>query len=129
MNHLSDAAIVPVASPSGRTRVAKYDWTKLSEELSGCGCAVIERLLSPEECRQIAGLYSQKGHFLSHINMARHDFGKGEYRYFKDPLPELLGELRTALYLRLRPAQLSKAGMTCKSGAGPTEISPMKGRS
>jgi hypothetical protein len=95
--------IVPVASAaqSAEARVAKYDWQKLSDELSGYGCAVIEKLLSPEECQQIAGLYPQEEHFRSHIHMARHGFGKGEYRYFKYPLPDLLGCLRTALYPRL----------------------------
>jgi uncharacterized protein len=82
-------------------RVAQYDWSALSKELSGYGCAVIKNLLSPEECRQIAGLYQEEGRFRSHIHMARHGFGKGEYRYFKYPLPDLIGGLRTALYRHL----------------------------
>jgi uncharacterized protein len=86
---------------SAEARVAGYDWKTLSEDLSGYGCAVIEKLLSPEECRQIAGLYPDERHFRSHIHMARHGFGRGEYRYFKYPLPDLLGRLRTALYPRL----------------------------
>src|ERR1700722_15564359 len=73
----------------------------LSDELGGFGCAVMEKLLPPEECRLIAGLYPEEGHFRSHIHMARHGFGKGEYRYFRYPLPDLLGALRTALYPRL----------------------------
>jgi O6-methylguanine-DNA--protein-cysteine methyltransferase len=85
-------AIVPAASAdkSAEARVAKYDWLRLSDELSGSGCAVIEKL-SPEECQQIAALYPQGDHFRSHVHMARYGFGKGEYRYFKYPLPELLG--------------------------------------
>jgi uncharacterized protein len=98
MNALSDAAVAHASSQSETTPVAKYDWTKLSEDLNSYGCVVIERLLSPKQCRQIAGLYSEKDHFRNHINMARHGFGKGEYRYFKYPLPELLVELRTTLY-------------------------------
>jgi hypothetical protein len=95
-----------IASPvsavqSAEARVAKYDWRRLSEELSSYGCAVIEKLLSAEECRRIAGLYPEERHFRSHIHMARHGFGKGEYRYFKYPLPDLLAGLRTALYPRL----------------------------
>jgi hypothetical protein len=89
------------ALQSAETRVASYDWPALSTELSSFGCAVIEKLLSPQECLQIAGLYRQEEHFRSHIHMARHGFGKGEYRYFKYPLPDLLGGLRTALYPRL----------------------------
>jgi len=73
----------------GNGRVAKYDWAKISEELSSQGCAVIERLLYPDECRQVAALYPQEEHFRSHVHMARHGFGKGEYRYFKYPLPKL----------------------------------------
>ncbi|MCV9998809.1 2OG-Fe(II) oxygenase [Pararhizobium sp. YC-54] len=89
------------ASLSAEARIAQYDWNALSEELNGFGCVVIEKLLSPEECRHIAGLYQEEKHFRSHIHMARHGFGKGEYRYFKYPLPELIEALRTALYPRL----------------------------
>ena len=50
----------------GNGRVAKYDWAKISEELSSQGCAVIERLLYPDECCQVAALYPQEEHFRSH---------------------------------------------------------------
>ena len=83
---------------SAAARVAAYDWQALEVELDTYGCAVLPKLLSPKECRTIAALYSDESHFRSHIHMARHGFGKGEYRYFKYPLPDLLGELRTALY-------------------------------
>ena len=86
---------------SAEARIARYDWQTVAEELSNYGCAVLEKLLLPEECRDIAGLYPHEEHFRSHIHMARHGFGKGEYRYFKYPLPDLIGSLRTALYPRL----------------------------
>ena len=82
-------------------RVARYDWQALTGELDSFGCAVLKRLMTPQECARIAALYPQEEHFRSHIHMARHGFGKGEYRYFSYPLPELLGGLRTALYPRL----------------------------
>ena len=82
-------------------RVSQYDWNTLSEEINGHGCAVIEKLLSPEECRQIAGLYPEGDHFRSHIHMARHGFGRGEYRYVRYPLPDLIDGLHTALYPHL----------------------------
>jgi len=88
-----------VSSPGAR--VAAYDWQGLAGELDNYGCAVLPKLLSPEECRAIAALYSDESHFRSHIQMGRHGFGKGEYRYFKYPLPGLLGDLRTALYPHL----------------------------
>jgi hypothetical protein len=89
------------AVKSAETRVAGYDWKNFSEELSSFGCAAIRQLLTPDECRRIAGLYAEEGQFRSHIHMARHGFGKSEYKYFKYPLPDLLGGLRTALYPRL----------------------------
>ncbi|WP_413988214.1 2OG-Fe(II) oxygenase [Labrys okinawensis] len=79
-------------------RVAAYDWPGISEELGNYGCAILEKLLTQEECASLADLYPQEKHFRSHVHMARHGFGKGEYRYFSYPLPPLIGELRTALY-------------------------------
>lgn len=87
------------ASPAAR--VSSYDWPALAAELDEYGCTVLPKLLSPEECRAVAALYPDEGHFRSHVHMARYGFGKGEYRYFKYPLPALLGALRTALYPHL----------------------------
>jgi uncharacterized protein len=84
-------------------RVGAYDWPALASELDQYGAAVMQKLLTPEECREIAALYPHEEHFRNHIHMARHGFGKGEYRYFKYPLPKLLAGLRTALYPRLAP--------------------------
>jgi uncharacterized protein len=86
---------------SGQQRVAAHDWQAVAGELDAYGCAVLPKLLSGEECRTIAALYPDERHFRSHVVMARHGFGKGEYCYFKYPLPELLGDLRTALYPHL----------------------------
>ena len=79
-------------------RVGKYDWEALSQELSNYGCAVMKSLLSQEECRETARLYDDEVRFRSHVHMGRHGFGKGEYRYFKYPLPDLVLGLRTAVY-------------------------------
>lgn len=81
-------------------RIADYHWAAIGEELDGFGCAILPQLLSPDECRALSSLYSDESHFRSHVIMARHGFGKGEYRYFKYPLPDILGELRSALYPR-----------------------------
>lgn len=86
---------------SAEARVAAYDWQTVITDLDTYGCAVLSKLLSPDECRTIAALYSGESHFRSHVHMARHGFGKGEYRYFKYPLPALIDSLRTALYARL----------------------------
>ena len=95
------ASVTAFEDESAEARIAGYDWRELSAELSKYGCAIIKGLLSHEECQQMASLYLQEGHFRSHIRMAQHGFGKGEYRYFKYPLPDLLDRLRTALYPRL----------------------------
>jgi hypothetical protein len=91
----------PSAVVSAEQRVERYDWRTLASELDAHGAAAMEKLLSPKECAEIAALYSDEERFRSHIVMARHGFGKGEYRYFKYPLPEVLQDLRTALYARL----------------------------
>src|SRR5258708_17126199 len=88
---------------SGQGRISRYDWTTIASDLSSYGAAVLEKLLTKKECEGIAALYTEEEHFRSHIIMARHGFGKGEYRYFNYPLPSLLDGLRTLLYSRLAP--------------------------
>lgn len=70
-------------------------------EIDNQGWSVIEGLLTPVECRSIAALYDEEAPFRSRVMMARHGFGKGEYRYFSYPLPPRLGELRPVLYANL----------------------------
>nr|WP_211486993.1 2OG-Fe(II) oxygenase [Corallococcus exiguus] len=67
------------------------------------GCAVLEQLLTPDECEALALLYGVDDAFRSRVVMARHGFGRGEYKYFDHPLPEVVTELRTALYPCLAP--------------------------
>ena len=77
------------------------DWKRVAEELDERGSSVVERLVSPAQCRALAGLYEKEGVFRSRVVMARHGFGSGEYKYFSYPLPGLIGKLRTALYPEL----------------------------
>jgi hypothetical protein len=84
-------------------RVDAFDWQGIGRELDQHGNAVMEQLLSPEECRGIAGLYPNDDIFRSRVVMGRHGFGRGEYKYFSYPLPYLLSELRTAVYPHLVP--------------------------
>jgi len=67
------------AGVPAETRVAGYDWKSLAGALDDNGSAILPKLLSAVECRAIAALYPEEGHFRSHIHMARHGFGKGEY--------------------------------------------------
>lgn len=84
-------------------RVDALAWTDLATHLDGYGWAVAQRILIPDECGELAALYDDDRLFRSHIVMARHGFGRGEYKYFAYPLPGIVAELRTALYARLAP--------------------------
>jgi hypothetical protein len=84
------------------TRVGAIDWARISADLDAQGCAVIEKLLSADECDALAALYPDDAHFRSRIVMGRHGFGRGEYKYFSYPLPDLIAELRPALYAQLQ---------------------------
>jgi hypothetical protein len=84
-------------------RVDGGDWAHITEEVDEYGCALLPRLLTPEEAGQIADLYDQDEHFRSTVHMGRHRFGEGEYRYFDRPFPEPIEQLKQALYPRLLP--------------------------
>jgi hypothetical protein len=84
-------------------RVDGLDWQRIARDLDQQGNAVMDRLLSAEECRAIARLYPNDNGFRSRVVMERHGFGRGEYKYFSYPLPRLLGELRTTVYPHLVP--------------------------
>jgi uncharacterized protein len=84
-------------------RVNALDWARLSSELASQGCAVAERLLSAQQCRALTALYREEEPFRSRVVMSRHGFGRGEYKYFAYPLPDVVAELRTAFYPQLVP--------------------------
>jgi len=84
----------------GGTRI---EWGRIAQELDAAGVAVLPGLLGAAECRALAELYGDESLFRSRIVMSRHGFGRGEYRYFRYPLPPLIASLRTALYPRLVP--------------------------
>jgi hypothetical protein len=84
-------------------RVAAIDWMAATADLDAQGWAVLPKLLSIDECAATAGLYGAGEGFRSQVVMARHGFGRGEYRYFAYPLPPLVEDLRRTLYPRLAP--------------------------
>ncbi len=84
-------------------RVGTIDWARVSRDLDAGGWALLGQLLTAEECGALARLYDTAAHFRSTITMARHGFGRGEYKYFAYPLPALIAGLRTALYAPLAP--------------------------
>ncbi|MGH2388469.1 MAG: 2OG-Fe(II) oxygenase [Chloroflexota bacterium] len=84
-------------------RVDAQPWDTLAQEMNDHGCAPAGPLLTAEECGRLAALYDEPEHFRSTINMERYRFGKGEYRYFAYPVPEIIHRLREAFYPRLLP--------------------------
>ncbi|HGE8501687.1 2OG-Fe(II) oxygenase [Serratia ureilytica] len=85
------------------TRLAELDWAAIERELDAQGCVRLPGVLSQELCRELSGLYPQDAHFRSRVVMAKHGFGRGEYRYFAYPLPPPVAEARRLMYARLAP--------------------------
>jgi hypothetical protein len=104
----NDVSLVPenrsaAKSSSIQVRVDTVDWTKVHADLDAQGWAVVPQLLTLPEADLIAGLYHQEQGFRSQVIMARHGFGRGEYKYFSYPLPPLIQALRAATYPHLAP--------------------------
>ena len=79
-------------------RVARIDWKQVARDLDETGYALTGQLLSSADCAAVTRLYDKDDTFRSHVIMARHGFGQGEYKYFSYPLPSLVQELRAAVY-------------------------------
>ena len=94
-------AVLPPANTVG-SRVEALDWPRLTDELDARGFAVTAPVYTPTECDALAGMFDGDG-FRSTIDMARHRFGDGRYRYFDHPLPELIADARSAFYAQLAP--------------------------
>jgi uncharacterized protein len=94
---------VSITSTDNTDRVNALDWPRISQDLDTQGSAILERLIPSDECRAVVAMYPQDDLFRSRVVMARHGFGRGEYKYFAYPLPQIVAELRTELYPRLAP--------------------------
>ena len=84
-------------------RLDRCEWPAAIAHLDVHGWALLERLLTGHECDTVAGMYPDDQRFRNHVIMTRHGFGRGEYKYFSYPLPELVAALRTSMYPRLTP--------------------------
>ncbi|MFZ5914325.1 MAG: 2OG-Fe(II) oxygenase [Pseudomonadota bacterium] len=78
--------------------MSEIDWLTVLSDLDLRGWAVIKALLPAAQCRRVAAMFTAENIFRSHVHMARHAFGSGEYKYFSYPLPELIAQLRNDLY-------------------------------
>lgn len=84
-------------------RIDNFPWSRCYDDLNLHGYTVIEKLLAPSECVDIANSYGQENIFRKQVIMEKHGFGKGEYRYFAYPLPEIIGTIRSSIYPKLVP--------------------------
>ncbi|HDR9487040.1 TPA: 2OG-Fe(II) oxygenase [Burkholderia aenigmatica] len=84
-------------------RTNALDWAAVAAELDRHGCACVPGLLSAHDCDALASRYPDDGLYRSRVVMARHGFGRGEYKYFAYPLPPLIAELRATIYPHLAP--------------------------
>lgn len=88
-------------TPSLAERIDELDWTAAEKSLTARGYAVMPPILSTEECASLVTLYKDESRFRSHIIMERYRFGVGDYRYFGNPVPKIISELRTCAYPHL----------------------------
>ena len=98
----SPTALPAASAGTLAARVDALPWEDLSSALDASGHAVTPVLLAPDECDALAALFDQE-RFRSTIDMARHRFGDGRYRYFDHPLPEAIAVLRNSFYTHLAP--------------------------
>ncbi len=98
---MAQAARNSLARRSIAERIDALDWSGAEQSLSERGYAVTSPVLSPTECGELTALYNDATHFRSHIIMERYRFGIGDYKYFANPLPELVAELRSSAYPHL----------------------------
>ena len=103
-------------APSVARRIDDLDWKALGPSLTDRGFAVTAPILSPAECAALVALYNDAHRFRSHVIMERYRFGVGDYKYFANPLPELVADLRTATYPHLAKVANQWAEMLGEKG-------------
>ncbi len=103
------------------------DWDQIAQRITACGGAVTAPLLTPEECTRMRALWDTAA-FRSRIDMRRHGFGSGEYRYFDNPLPNEIAALRQAAYTRLAPIANHLAGLLGDDFNAPPTLPEMLSR-
>jgi uncharacterized protein len=108
------------ASPA--ERVADLDWLAITDGVDELGCVVAGPVLTADECRGLAGVYDEDQRFRSTVDMARHRFGEGQYRYFDYPLPDVVAELREAFWPHLLPIARAWAAKLGRPAPWPDEL-------
>jgi hypothetical protein len=97
------AAGTAAAAAPAVARIEALNWSQITDELNEQGSVLLKSVLAPQECVSLSSLYSNEVIFRSRVVMARHGFGRGEYKYFNYPLPPIIQGVRTALYREVAP--------------------------
>lgn len=106
-----------------RRRIERLEWARIEQSLDERGYATTPPLLSARQCAELVGLYPQRERFRKKIDMARLRFGVGEYKYFADPLPTVVEDLRALCYERLAPiADRWRRALDPSSAAMPSDL-------
>lgn len=122
------AAAARAATAAVRARLAAWDWPALRAALDARGWAETPTLLTPAECAALVALYADGRRFRKTVDMARHRFGAGQYRYFADPLPPLVAALRAEAYRRLAPIANGWERALGRPASWPTALPALRAR-
>src|SRR5438094_10381021 len=114
---MAQAARNRLARRSIAERIDALDWSGAEQSLSERGYAVTSPVLSPTECGELTAIYNDATHFRSHIIMERYRFGIGDYKYFANPLPDLVADLRSSAYPHLAEVANHWAGAPGETGS------------
>lgn len=109
-------------------RLAAFDWRAIEASLWERGFATTPRLLAPAECAALIALYGRAPRFRKTVEMERHSFGAGEYKYFRDPLPPLVAALRRHAYRRLAPIANAWQGALRRPERFPPALAALRAR-
>jgi uncharacterized protein len=116
------AATGATTSAALASRVDRFDWPALVAELDDLGCVQTDVVLDPATCREVSALFGDDTRFRSTVDMARHRFGEGRYRYFAHPLPDVVVALRQAFWPRLLPVAREWATRLGRPAPWPDEL-------
>jgi uncharacterized protein len=98
---MKQADMTTPESANAVARIEELDWRQIGNELNEQGSALLKSVLTPEDCGILASWYQNENGFRRRIVMGRHGFGRGEYKYFSYPLPDMIQGVRTRLYPKL----------------------------
>lgn len=84
-------------------KIADIDWQRATEEINEKGYTIVSQFLPAQSCEELIGKYGDSNLYRKTITMERHQFGLGEYKYFKYPLPDLIQTVRREIYPKLAP--------------------------